>query len=108
MKSVGISMNRGASLKDIGQTEKLGRREEELQAGRGGLEDEPLGLDREDLSLRRENLHLRRELANLQQAFQALQRQQEQLLILVERYKRLLQECRGFMPPVDADFPRED
>ncbi len=79
------------------------RREDRLHRGRSRPEAEFIYPDREELALRRENLHLRRELANLQQAFQALQRRQKQLLSLVERYKTVLQEVRGFRPPVGED-----
>ncbi len=87
------------------RTEELRRREEELQTERGGLEEELMRLDRENLSLHRENLKLKQELASLEQNFQTVQRQQEQLLALVERYKRLLQEVKSFVTPGDANRP---
>jgi len=81
------------------KTEELRRREEELQTERGGLQEELMRLDRENLSLHRENLNLKRELADLQQTFLTLQHQQQQLLDLVERYKRLLREFKSFVSP---------
>ena len=90
------------------RTAEFRRREEELQAERGGLEEELMRLDRESITLRRENQQLTRDLTTLQQNYQTLQRQHQQLLDLVERYKLLLQEYKNFIPPADAQNPRED
>jgi Skp family chaperone for outer membrane proteins len=77
--------------------EELHRREDDLLKERATLENEIMRLDGENISLRRENLHLSKELADAQQTCQNLQRQQQQLLDLVERYKHLLQELKRFM-----------
>ncbi len=77
------------------RAEDLRRREEELQAEWDSLEVE-------NETLRRENLDLKIELFSLQETCETLQRQQQQLLALVERYKTLLREFKRFMPPADA------
>ncbi len=90
------------------KTEELRRREEELQTERGGLQEELMRLDRENLSLHRENLNLKKELGDLRQTFLTLQNQQQQLLELVDRYKRLLREFKSFMTPAGAkETPKE-
>ncbi len=84
------------------RTQELRRREEELQTAQGGLEAEVMRLDRQNLSLHRENQGLREDLANLQQTLAILQRQQQQLLDLVDRYKQILKEAKDFMLPAGA------
>ena len=81
------------------RNQELRRREEELQTAQGGLEEEVMRLDRENLSLHRDNQRLRDDLANLQQTLAVMQRQQQQLLDLVDRYKLLLKEAKDFMLP---------
>jgi chromosome segregation ATPase len=84
------------------KTEAVRRREEELHTERGGLQEELMRLDRENLSLHRENQILKKELADLQQTFLTVQRQQQQLLELVERYQGLLREFKNFMSPAST------
>lgn len=84
------------------RTEELRRREEELQTAQGGLEEEVMRLDRENVSLHRENQRLREDLANRQETLAVMQRQQQQLLDLVDRYKLLLKEAKDFMVPAGA------
>ncbi|MFZ2089500.1 MAG: hypothetical protein WAU47_13080 [Desulfobaccales bacterium] len=81
------------------RAEELRRREEGLQAERGSLEVDLMRLDGENQALRKQNLELQKELATQQETCQALKRQQQQLLALVERYKALLQEFKSFIPP---------
>jgi hypothetical protein len=77
--------------------EELHRREDGFLKERGILENEIMRLDGDNISLHRENLQLRKDLTDAQQTCQNLQRQQQQLLDLVERYKHLLQELKGLM-----------
>ena len=49
-----------------------------------------------------------KELATLQQNYQTIQRQHQQLLALVERYKILLHEFKNFIPPAEAGQSRKD
>jgi Skp family chaperone for outer membrane proteins len=76
---------------------ELQRREDDFLKERGILENEVMRLDGDNHSLRRENLQLKKALADIQQTCQNLQRQQQQLLDLVERYKHLLQELKRLM-----------
>ncbi len=82
--------------------EELQRREDGLLSERTVLETEIMRLDGDNISLRRENLQLKKDLADAQQTCQNLQRQQQQLLDLVERYKHLLQELKRLMAADNA------
>ncbi len=77
---------------------ELRHREEELNSEKGTLEEDLMHLEGENHTLRRENIHLKQEQAKLQQTLQTVQRQQQQLITLVDRYKHILQELKRFLP----------